>query len=124
MPYLQQYQWEIELIMCEPVKQSNSPQDSLARIVLEIEKMPQEYWSNLLQIIRLYRESVTMKTTTVDAWSKAIDDLKNPDPVVKAARQKALSELLRSWREEGDEQEQKETWEILSKAFNEGGVSI
>ncbi len=99
-------------------------QDSIAWIVLEIEKIPKEYRPHLFQIIRLYRESVTMKQAQSDAWAKTMEDIKNPDPVVKAARQKALSELLRSWREEGDEQEQKETWEILSKALDEGGVSI
>ncbi|MBD2774123.1 hypothetical protein [Iningainema tapete] len=103
--------------MSEPVQESNSPQESLAWIVLEIDKIPKQYWSNLLQIIRVYRESVTMNTKPVDAWSKAMDELKNPDPVVKAARQKALSELLNKWEQEGDEQEQTETAEILRKAL-------
>ncbi|MEG4320019.1 MULTISPECIES: hypothetical protein [unclassified Microcoleus] len=93
-------------------------------LVLEIDKIPQEYWPNLLEIIRLFRESVMIKAEPVDAWEKIKHDLKNPDPVVEAARQKALSEMLRSWDEEGDEEEQKETWEILSKALDRGGVSI
>lgn len=100
------------------------PQASMEWLVLEIDKIPQEYWQNLLEIIRLFRKSVMIKATPVDAWEKVKHDLKNPDPVVDAARQKALSEMLRSWDEEGDEQEQKETWEILSKALDEGGVSI
>ena len=100
------------------------PKASMEWIVLEIDKIPQAYWPNLLEIIRLFRESVMIKGEPVDAWEKVKYDLNNPDPVVDAARQKALSEMLRSWDEEGDEQEQKETWEILSKALDQGGVSI
>ncbi|MEG4286129.1 hypothetical protein QUB68_23645 [Microcoleus sp. A006_D1] len=100
------------------------PKASMEWIVLEIDKIPQAYWPNLLEIIRLFRESVMIKGEPVDAWEKVKYDLNNPDPVVDAARQKALSETLRLWREEGDEEEQKETWEILSKALDQGGVSI
>jgi hypothetical protein len=107
-----------------PASSVSPPKVSMEWLVLEIDKIPQAYWPNLLEIIRLFRESVMIKAEPVDAWEKVKHDLNNPDPVVDAARQKALSEMLRSWDEEGDEQEQKETWEILSKALDEGGVSI
>lgn len=110
--------------MSEPAKERANPQESIAWMVLEIEKIPKEYWPNLLQIIQLYRESVTMKQPPSDAWAKAMEDLKNPDPVVEAARQKALSDLLRKWEEEGDEEEQTETAEILRQAVEENPVSI
>jgi hypothetical protein len=97
---------------------------SMAWLVLEIEKIPKVYWQNLLQIIRLYSESVMMKAAQQDSWEKIKEDMKNPDPVVELARQKALSEVLRSWDEDGDEQEQKETWAILSKTLDEDGISI
>jgi hypothetical protein len=82
--------------MLEQIKEKQSSQDnwtelsqdSLASIVLEIEKIPQEHWSNLLQIIRLFRESVTLKTPVVDAASKAVDELTHLDPIMKAARSK------------------------------------
>ncbi|NJK72987.1 MAG: hypothetical protein HC849_31925 [Oscillatoriales cyanobacterium RU_3_3] len=107
------------------VDNAASPSEtSMAWLVLAIEKIPKEYWPNLLQIIRLYGESVALKDAQQKSWDKIKEELKNPDPVVELARQKALSETLRSWREDGDEQEQKETWEILSKALDEGGVSI
>lgn len=96
----------------------------LAKLILEIQQTPEEYLPNLLQIVRLFRESVTMKPVRSPAYAKARDEIKNPDPVKKTVQQIALSELLRSWREEGDEQEQKETWEILSQALDEEGVSI
>jgi hypothetical protein len=96
----------------------------LAKLILEIQQTPEDYLPNLLQIVRLFRESVTMKPVRSQTGAKAMDEIKNPDPVKKSVRQIALSELLRSWREEGDEQEQKETWEILEKALDEDGVSI
>ncbi|BAZ17084.1 hypothetical protein NIES4071_89620 [Calothrix sp. NIES-4071] len=99
-------------------------QDSLASIVLEIEKIPQEHWSNLLQIIRLFRESVINKTPSANTTSEVISQLTNLDPVVKAARQQALSQLLETWASKGDEQEQKETWAILSQALGVNDNSI
>jgi hypothetical protein len=38
-------------------------------------------------------------------------------------RNQALRELLRSWREEGDEQEQKEAWEFIRHALDEDRLS-
>lgn len=114
-----------------PITESGSLQENsvasdnhvLAKLILEIQRTPEEYLPNLLQIVRLFRESVTMKSVRSHN-AEAMDEIKNPDPVKKAVRQMALSELLRSWREEGDEQEQTETAEFLSKALDEGGVSI
>jgi uncharacterized protein YchJ len=34
-------------------------------------------------------------------------------------KNQAAIELLRSWRDEGDEEEQRETWEFLKKALDE-----
>ncbi|MEW6491217.1 MAG: hypothetical protein AB1589_01515 [Cyanobacteriota bacterium] len=96
----------------------------LAKLILEIQQTPEEYLPNLLQIVRLFRESVTMKPVRSDAYAKAMDEIKNPDPVKKGVRQMALSELLRQWEEEGDEQEQTETAEILRKALEEDPISI
>ena len=98
---------------------------TLEWMIVEIDKIPQEYWPHLFEMICLYRKTVEMKVSSPDSKEKFNkEDLKNPNPLVAAAKQKALSELLRSWREEGDEEEQKETWEILSKALDQGGVSI
>ncbi len=115
-----------------PSTESDSPQDNsaardnhvLAKLILEIQQTPEEYLPNLLQIVRLFRESVTMKPVRSDAYAKAMDEIKNPDPVKKSVRHIALSELLRKWEEEGDEQEQTETAEILRKALEENPVSI
>ena len=125
--------------MSEIVKESDRPQTTTTPLpppdtvspppatmewfVLEINKIPKAYWSNLMEIIRLFRESVAMNSPSEDPYQKVVAELKNPDPVLENARQKALSELLRSWTEEGDEQDRKETWEFLKKALNEDRLS-
>ena len=109
----------------DALKLQELPPKTTEDLMREIEKIPREYWPNLLQMIRLFGETVALKPASQqDAGQKAMDEIKNPDPVEKAARQKALSELLRSWEEEGDEHEQKETWEILRKALEDDPVSI
>lgn len=102
---------------------ASPPETSMAWLVLEIQKIPKEYWPNLLQIIRLYGESVRIKGAQQDSWEKVKEEMNNPDPVVELARQKALSEVLRSWREDGDEQEQKETGDYLRQALDEDRLS-
>lgn len=98
--------------------------EPIAELLRELQQTPAEYWPNLLQMIRLFRETVTMKHTSSDAWEKAMDEINNPDPEKQVARQKALSELIRKWEEEGDEEEQTETAEILRKALEETPISI
>lgn len=46
------------------------------------------------------------------------------DPKTKEDKNLDVIELLRSWSEEGDEQEQKETWEFLEQAFTEQDDSV
>jgi hypothetical protein len=74
--------------------ESDSPQDNsaahdnhlLAKLILEIQQTPEEYLPNLLQIVRLFRESVTMKPVRLDAYAKVMDEIKNPDSVKKTVR--------------------------------------
>ncbi len=111
--------------MTEPNLINKHPlSEPIADLLREIQQTPEEYWPNLLQMIRLFRETVTIKPTSSDAWKKAMDEINNPDPEKQVARQKALSELLRKWEEEGDEQEQTETAKILRKALEENTISI
>ena len=56
-----------------------------------------------------------------------IRSLDNLDPEVarqeQIKRNQAVIELLRSWEEEGDEEEQTETWEYLRTALDEDRLS-
>lgn len=54
-----------------------------------------------------------------------MESLQRETQDVELTRRKnqALAELLRSWREEGDEEEQKEEWEFLRRALDEDRLS-
>lgn len=50
-------------------------------LVREAREMPQEYWPNLLQIVRLYRESVTLKPAEASfrqGWQEAMTGQTRP----------------------------------------------
>ncbi len=113
-----------------PTTESDSPQENsaahdnhvLAKLLLEIQQTPEEYLPNLLQIVRLFRESVTLKPTPSDA-SEQKATLETLEANRLAQQHKALKELTRLWIEEGDEQEQTETWEYLRQALDEDRLS-
>ena len=104
--------------------ESDSTQDNhlLAKLILEIQQTPEEYLPNLLQIVRLFRESVTLKPTPSDASEQKVT-LETLEANRLAQQHKALKELTRLWIEEGDEQEQTETWEYLRQALDEDRLS-
>ncbi|HAA31516.1 MAG TPA: hypothetical protein DCE56_32175 [Cyanobacteria bacterium UBA8553] len=91
-------------------------------MILEIQQTPEEYLPNLLQIVRLFRESVTMKPVPVDASEQKATP-ENLEANRLTQQHKALKELTRLWIEEGDEQEQTETWEYLRQALDEDRLS-
>lgn len=93
---------------------NNSTEVSVADILKEMQQLPREYWYNLLQIIKIYRESVTQTT--------ALEQTQETDRLMQQHR--ALSELSKQWIEEGDEKEQTETWEYLRKNLDKHRTSI
>ena len=110
-----------EVIMSEHnLINNHTLSEPIADLLREIQQTPEEYWPNLLQMIRLFRESVTVKPTLSDTPKKAIDEIKAIDPV---QQHEVISKLLQSWVDEGDEQEQTETWEYLRKALDEDRLS-
>ena len=57
---------------------TNSPTIFAEELANELDKIPEQYWSRLLQIIRLFRESVTPVTETQSPDSliiEAIEDI-------------------------------------------------
>jgi hypothetical protein len=121
---------ELNRVANTPITESDSSLDNstvsdnhvLAKLILEIQQTPEEYLPNLLQIVRLFRESVTLNPTSSDTSEQ------NATPETLEANRlaqqhKALKELTRLWIEEGDEQEQTETWEYLRQALDEDRLS-
>jgi hemerythrin superfamily protein len=91
---------------------------SITELLQEIQQTPREYWSNLLEIIRLFRESVTLK---LDLSGNSEQETQETDRLTQ--QHKALSKLTKEWIEEGDEQEQTETWQYLRQALDENRLS-
>lgn len=59
-----------------------SPSVVLDAVMQEIEQMPPEYLPNLLQIVRLFRESVTFKSAEAKGEAAAVNhDYKTGEPV-------------------------------------------
>ncbi len=91
-------------------KSSTKPRNDL---LLEIEHTPEEYIPELLQIVRLFRQSVTMKQTSLKKWENAINEIHESDAIKKEDRKNNIKRLFESWNESDDQQEQQETLEII-----------
>lgn len=74
----------------------------LQTLIQEIQQIPPAQWNNLLALLQVFRKTVTPDQPKVN---------------------QAAIDLLRSWREEGDEQDQRETWEFLQTALDEDRLS-
>lgn len=90
-------------------------------LLSEIEQMPEEYIPDLLQLVRLFRQTVISKQTSVNAWNTAIEQINKPDPIIKAQRSQQINQLFESWNQLDEEEEQQETLKIIELAE---GVSI
>ncbi len=100
---------------------ASPPLKLMEELVAEIEKTPKEYWSDLLNMIRVFQETVTKKPeSSVELGT--VDELQlSRSQQIK--KNQAAIELLRSWREEGDEEEQKETGDYLRQVLDEDRLS-
>jgi len=90
-------------------------------LLLEIEHTPEEYIPELLQIVRLFRQSVTMKQTSLKNWENAINEINESDAIKKEDRKTNIKRLFESWNELDDQQEQQETLEVIESM---NGISI
>lgn len=88
----------------------------LIEILSEIQETPQEYWSNLLEIIRVFRKSVSVKP---DLLTQSQQDLDKQEQEILNKQHQALKELTQQWLEEGDQKEQTETWEYLAQRIDD-----
>jgi hypothetical protein len=88
-------------------------------LLTEIEQTPEEHISDLLKIVRLFRQSILIKQTSIKAWDQAINQINNSE--LNQQKQEKIKELFQSWSELDDENDQKETLKIIESLE---GVSI
>jgi uncharacterized damage-inducible protein DinB len=94
----------------------SSDESFLIEILTEIQETPKEYWSNLLEIIRVFRKSVTIKP---ELLTNSPQELDQHEQKILHQQHQALKELSKQWLEEGDEHEQTETWESLNQPIDD-----
>jgi hypothetical protein len=152
---------ERALITENPETPTSAPEIRIGNEMVEflsvIQQTPREYWPNLLKMMRLFLETVTVKPglsepaetpKNVDVtklseeesinlrmiqvqsrlWEagrrEGNEDNQKTEIIDSLQQHEALSKLLQSWVDDGDEQEQTETAEVLRKALEENPVHI
>ncbi|MEG4147406.1 hypothetical protein [Microcoleus sp. Pol12B5] len=96
----------------------------IAEFLRVIQQTPREYWPNLLQMMRLFMETVTVKPVlSEEIPTPEKIDITKLSLEERIQRNKGAIDLINSWIEEGDEQEQTETAEYLRKALDEDRLS-
>ncbi|MGB3268142.1 MAG: hypothetical protein WBA89_29835 [Microcoleus sp.] len=119
---------EQALISESPTTAASAPETRIGNEMVEflsvIQQTPREYWPNLLKMMRLFLETVTVKPALSEPpqTSEKIDITKL-SLEERIQRNQGAIELLRSWREEDDEQEQKKIAECLEQVINEDRMS-
>ncbi|MFB8794451.1 MAG: hypothetical protein U7126_09535 [Microcoleus sp.] len=151
---------ERALITENPETPTSVPEIRIGNEMVEflsvIQQTPREYWPNLLKMMRLFLETVTvkpglsepaetpenvdftklskeesikrnqknMRIAILAGQRKGNEDNEKPEIIDSLQQHEALSKLLQSWIDDGDEQEQTETAEVLRKALEENPVHI
>lgn len=90
-------------------------------MIVAIAQIPQEHWGNLLQMIKLFQDSVSPKPEKAIAPLEASLNMSKEE---RHRKNQALLALMLHWEEHGDEKEHTETWDYLQKALEENPVSI
>lgn len=77
-------------------------------LLTEIEQTPEEYIPELLNFVRLFRQSLLTKQISINAWDNAINQINNSEQ-----NSEKIKQLFESWAELDDKNEQKETLKII-----------
>lgn len=113
-----------ELPMAEGKEIDRPLSEPIAEFLRIIQQTPREYWPNLLQMMRLLLETVTVKPILSElAPTPEKIDMTKLSLEERIKRNQGAIDLINSWVEEGDEQEQTETWEYLRKVLDEDRLS-
>lgn len=84
---------------------------SLETLISEIEATPQEYWTELLDTLRQFRQNILSKNSPII----------NPE---QAEKNQAAIELLDSWLNENeDATEHQQAWDFLKNTLDEDRLS-
>ncbi|WP_448265396.1 hypothetical protein [Nostoc sp. DSM 114159] len=104
----------------QPLTAQSSPTPR-AELLLEIQQTPEEYLPELLQIVRLFRQSMTMKQTSLNNWENALNEINQSDAVKQQERKTNIKKIFESWNELDEQEEQQKTLEIIESMK---GISI
>ena len=116
------------LISESPATPTSAPETRIGNEMVEflsvIQQTPREYWPNLLKMMRLFLETVTVKPvlSELEPIPQKIDMTKL-SLEERIQRNQGAINLVNSWVEEGVEQEQTATWEYLRKVLDEDRLS-
>ncbi|HLP92073.1 MAG TPA: hypothetical protein VK184_26215 [Nostocaceae cyanobacterium] len=100
----------------KPEVNNTAEESYLTEILREIQATPKQYWPNLLQILRVFRESVTLKPELSNNTQSEID---TQHQEILNQQYQALKKLTQEWLEEGEQEEQTETWKYLLQEIDE-----
>jgi hypothetical protein len=90
---------------------SITPTTTLEVLLHEIEATPKEYWTELLDTLRQFRQKIPSATSPIVN-------------IEQAKKNQAAIDLLDSWLdEEQDASEHQQTWDFLKKALDEDRFS-
>jgi hypothetical protein len=93
------------------VDRSITSTTSLELLLHEIESTPKEYWAELLDTLRQFRQKIPSATSPIVN-------------IEQAKKNQAAIDLLDSWLdEEQDASEHQQTWDFLKKALDEDRFS-
>jgi ferritin len=93
------------------VDRSITSTTSLELLLHEIESTPKEYWAELLDTLRQFRQKIPSATSPIVN-------------IEQAKKNQAAINLLDSWLdEEQDASEHQQTWDFLKKALDEDRFS-
>ncbi len=90
---------------------SSLPSTSLELLLHEIEATPKEYWTDLLDTLRQFRQKIPLQTSSIVSAEQA-------------GRNQAAIDLLDSWlKDDEDASEHQQAWEFLKTALDEDRLS-
>ncbi|MFM7573148.1 MAG: hypothetical protein ACKO4S_08460 [Snowella sp.] len=93
------------------VNSSKQSSTSLESLISEIEATPREYWTELLDNLRQFRQKIPSTTSPIIN-------------VEQAQKNQAAIALLDSWLDENeDASEHQQTWDYLKKTMDEDRLS-